>query len=210
MWNKGTDQQPICLNLSLYFLPRMLERARPVWRLVPWYFNLGNNKKRTNMDTCFPLLQPKHHCVRVTGERPWETNQSQEWEQKVGVELDRKIAGDGGAGGWWRTEGAAAQTQRWGEGEELSLSAQRSWTGEAAGGSRRGETLSSCPARLWTRTGLQAVRSLQKPRKTEKRWLAEKCLPVWLNRTSSVTWRAGKAGETKRIQLLKQFNVATF
>lgn len=188
----------------------MLERARPVWSLVPWYFNLGNNKKRTNMDTRFPLLQPKHHCVRVTRERPWETNQSQEWEQTMGVELDRKLARDRGAGGWWRAEGTAAQTQRRGEGEGLSLSAQRSWRGEAVGGSQRGETLSSCPACLWTCTDLQAVWLLQKLRKTEKRWLAEKCPPGWLNRTSSVTWKARKEGGGKRIQLLKQFNVATF
>lgn len=36
------------------------------------------------MDTRFTLLQLKHHCVKATGERPRETNQSQEWKQNGG------------------------------------------------------------------------------------------------------------------------------
>lgn len=56
------------------------------------------------MDTRFPLLQPKHHCVKVTGERPWETNQSQDWEQRWewswtgrGQERERERQTGGGA-----------------------------------------------------------------------------------------------------------------
>lgn len=41
------------------------------------------------MDTCFPLLQPKHHCVKVTGERPRETNQSQECGRRAGREASK-------------------------------------------------------------------------------------------------------------------------
>lgn len=57
--------------------------ARPVRHLVQWHFILGSKTKtQTDMDTRFPLLHPKHYCVKVTGERPCETNQSHEGEQQ--------------------------------------------------------------------------------------------------------------------------------
>lgn len=72
------------------------------------------------MDTCFPLLQPKHHCVKVTGERPRETNQSQEWEKSwTRGEQEAKEGGE--------REGTAAHRQRCGEGKNAVAVGAARW-----------------------------------------------------------------------------------
>lgn len=80
------------------------------------------------MDTCFPLLQPKHHCVKVTGERPRETNQSQECGRRAGREASKTRA----AGVRERT---AAHGQRCGRGRSaVAVAAVKGRTSPGRGG----------------------------------------------------------------------------
>lgn len=82
------------------------------------------------MDTCFPLLQPKHHCVKVTGERPRETNQSQECGRRAGREASKTRPAERGNAPLLTGKGVA-------EGGVLSLSARRRVRGRTFTGSRR-------------------------------------------------------------------------
>lgn len=176
------------------------------------------------MDTRFPLLQPKHHCVKVTGERPWENQPITRVRAKMGVELDRMRARQERVEGWWRREGTAAHTRRRGEGEKLSLSEQHSCWGETFDRSRRVEgpnnpgargggggcVISSlvCP---WTLGDLQAVWLgilLQKLRKMEKRCLTQ--MSSKLTQQDVFCDLEGERVKTKGDTTLEAVDMATF
>lgn len=163
------------------------------------------------MDTRFPLLQPKHHCVKVTGERPWETNQSQEWEQNMGVELDRTRARDERLVEERRRHCCSHAKKTWRR-RKLSLSGQRSkerrdlrrveeggrserfWRGR-----RGGDCVILSLACPWTLGDLQAGWLgilLQKLRKMEKNVSHTNVLQA--NSTGRLLWLGERESVNKR------------
>lgn len=71
------------------------------------------------MDTCFPLLQPKHHCVKVTGERS-EKPTNHRSGRRAGREASK--AKEGG-----EREGTAAHRRRCGEGKNAVAVGAARW-----------------------------------------------------------------------------------
>lgn len=157
------------------------------------------------MDTCFPLLQPKHHCVKVTGERNREKPTNHKSESKNGSR-----AGQEASKRWKEWEAGGGEKALLLTREDIAkekscrrcsaVREARPSTGQGGWkvqrileGGVRGVTVSSCPlCAPEPFADLQGGYGWESCSKSWERWrrgVSQKCPPSWLNRTSSVTWR---------------------
>lgn len=110
------------------------------------------------MDTCFPLLQPKHHCVKVTGERDREKPTNHKSESKNGSRAGQEAskrrkeceAGGGEMALLLTREDIAKEKscrcRRSAEREARPSTGQGGWKVQRIlEGGGRGVTVSSCP-----------------------------------------------------------------